>query len=42
VVLVSQLSCVDWGRALMQPLCTMTPVKFSFILQQCRQRTQHE
>ena len=42
VALFLQLSCVDWGRALMQPLCTVTPVKFSVILQHCRLHTQHE
>jgi hypothetical protein len=29
----SQLSCIDWGRALMQPLCTMTHVKLCVSLQ---------
>ena len=42
VVQVSQLSCDDWGRALMQPLCTVTPVKLSVILQHYHQHTQHE
>jgi hypothetical protein len=42
VVLFSQLSCVDWGRARMQPLRTVTPVKLSVSLQHCRQHTQHE
>ena len=42
VVQFSQLSCVDWGRALMQPLCTVTPVMLSVSLQHCRQHTQHE
>ena len=42
VALFLQLSCVDWGRALMQPLCTVTPVKLSVILQHYRQHTQHE
>ena len=31
VVLVSLLSCVDWGRALKQPLCTVTPAAFNVI-----------
>ena len=42
VVLFSQLWCVDWGRVLMQRLCTMTSVKLSVSLQDCRQHTQHE
>ena len=41
VVLFSQLLCVDWGRASMQPVCTVTPVKLSVILQHCRQHIQH-
>jgi hypothetical protein len=32
VVEFSQLPCVDWGRALMQPLCTVTPLKLSVSL----------
>jgi hypothetical protein len=42
VVRSSQLSCVDWERALMQSLRTVTPVKLCVILQHYHQHTQHE
>ena len=38
VVQVSQLSCDDLGRALMQPLCTVPPVKLNASLQHCAEK----
>jgi hypothetical protein len=42
VVLYSQLWCVDWGWAVMQPLCTVTHVKLCVSLQHYHQHIQHE